>query len=215
MNRSNDVVARILLDINAVTIRPDKPFKYSSGLLSPVYSDMRLLISHPAERRKITELLSEKIESLGHVDIIAGTATGAIPHAAWIADMLEKPMVYIRGKAKGHGKQNQVEGLTREGQRAVVVEDLISTGMSSIDSVNALRELGVKSDFVVSIFNYTMSSATENFRSRKINLVSLTTFPDVVKMASNEGVMKKADENIVLDWLSDPSGWASRHNFHS
>ena len=209
-------IADILLDINAVAINVNQPFRYTSGLLSPVYSDMRLLISHVDERRKVIGLWAEALkEEAGDFDIIAGTATGAIPHAAWLADALDKPMVYIRGSAKGHGKQNQVEGVVDEGQTAIIIEDLISTGKSSIESVEAMRALGATVKHISSIFSYTLPQSTENAKQAQVTLNSLTTFPEVVAQAVGRNVLTSDQEKIVLDWLNDAAGWAGRHNLEA
>lgn len=210
MNTDKEV-AKILISIEAVAIKPKEPFRYTSGLLSPVYSDMRLLMSYPEERRRIIDLWINEIEKLGDFDVIAGTATGAIPHAAWISEKMNKPMVYIRGKAKEHGKQNQVEGLIKEGQRAVIVEDLISTGKSSLESVEALKNIGAEVNNVCGIFSYTLPQSEQNFKNANIKLTTLTTFPIIVEQALNDGLMKEEDKDLVLDWLNDSAGWAKRN----
>jgi orotate phosphoribosyltransferase len=212
MNDQSSKIAELLLSIDAVSINPDKPFTYTSGLKSPVYSDMRLLISHPEERREVIRIWCDAINSLAEVDVIAGTATAGIPHAAWIADTLDKPMVYVRSKAKEHGKQNQIEGRVQAGQKALVIEDLISTGKSSIEAVGALREKGVTVTHISSIFNYTLAQSKKNFEQANVVLLSLTTFPAVVEVAMREVAMDKNQSEIVLDWLEDAEGWAERHN---
>ena len=136
-------IAEILLNVGAVTLNVAEPFTYSSGMRSPIYCDNRLLISHPQERQEVIQAFLEVLEKEGvDADVIAGTATAGIPHAAWIAQALDKPMIYIRDKAKGHGKGNQIEGLVSEGASAVIIEDLISTGGSSIRAAIAAREAG-------------------------------------------------------------------------
>lgn len=212
MNSTAKEIAEILLSIKAVAISPTKPFRYTSGLLSPVYSDMRLLMSHPNKRRRVIELWVKEIEKLPGIDIIAGTATGAIPHAAWISDILDKPMVYIRGKAKEHGKQNQVEGVAEAGRKAVIIEDLISTGKSAIESVQALRDKNIDVSNVISIYSYMLPQAKQNLKKANVALTTLTTFPFVVEIATRQGLIKAEEKVLVLDWLSDSEGWADRNN---
>jgi orotate phosphoribosyltransferase len=212
MHNTEQEIAEILLFIKAVTINSEKPFKYTSGLLSPVYSDMRLLMSYPGERRRVVDLWLEELKKFSDFDVLAGTSTGGIAPAAWLSDRLGKPMVYIRGKAKGHGKQNQVEGVIEKGQKAIVIEDLISTGGSSIESVNALKHKGVEVVGISAIFNYTLPQSKENFTQNDIKINSLTTFPDVVEFAVSQGTLKKAEQTVALDWLEDSKGWAKRHN---
>ena len=152
MDDKSEVVAKLLLKLKAVTLNPNKPFRYASGIISPVYTDCRVLIGYPNERNQIRDLYIEAIENSGiEFDVIAGTATAGIPHAAWIADKLNLPMIYVRGKAKDHGKENLVEGIIKKGQKAIVIEDLVSTGESSINSVNAIRAVGAEVTNVFSI----------------------------------------------------------------
>jgi orotate phosphoribosyltransferase len=162
---------------------------------------MRLLVSYPAERRKVVDFWVDQIKQLGEFDVVAGTATAGIPHAAWISDQMDLPMVYIRGKAKEHGKKEQIEGLFKSGQKAVIVEDLISTGKSSLESHRAVVEKNGTADHVASIYNYTLPIAQENFEQAGVTLTSLT----------KRGDMKAEDQEVVLDWLQDAAGWGKRH----
>src|SRR5437868_5815162 len=134
MTSTAEEIADILLSIKAVTINTKKPYKYTSGLLSPVYSDMRLLMSYPNERRRVVDAWIDLIKQQGDFDLIAATATAGIPHGAWISDKMDLPMVYVRGQAKEHGKKNQIEGLVSSDQKVVIVEDLISTAKSSLET---------------------------------------------------------------------------------
>lgn len=208
-----ELTAKILLDIQAITIRPNHPFRYTSGLLSPVYSDLRLLISYPSQRKTVINLLASLVKNIGAPDVIAGTATAGIPHAAWLAEELDVPMVYVRGKPKEHGKQNQIEGLIKKGHKAIVVEDLISTAKSSIETVHALKREGAKANTIVSIFNYTLPQSKQNLKEAKIKLYELTTFPDVVYVAIKEKRMNLKDKETVLEWLKDSSGWGKKMGF--
>ena len=207
MNTS-ETVAKLLLELNAVSLNPKKPFKYASGILSPVYTDCRVLMAYPQKRRLIRDLYIDAIQKSGvKFDVIAGTATAGIPHAAWIADKLNLPMVYVRGKAKDHGKENLMEGIIKKGQKAIVIEDLISTGESAINSVNAVRTAGGVIDTVFAIITYGMLIADQNFKKNKLKLISLTTFVDVVDIAENLGQISDKEKEIILEWINNPSSW--------
>lgn len=213
MNNYSEKAAKILLSIHAVSLSPRKPFRYSSGILSPVYTDCRLLMSHPKERMIIRNLYARMIRSCGKFDVIAGTATAGIPHAAWIADKLKLPMVYVRGKAKDHGKGNQIEGKIKQKQNVAVIEDLISTGGSSAETVRAIRREGAKSSYIFSIITYGMNKSKENFKANGIRLISLTDFPTVVKVAEQIGYIKTKDKDIILQWAKDPGSWSKKNGF--
>ena len=213
MNNYSEKTAEILLNIHAVSFNPKKPFRYSSGILSPVYTDCRLLMSYPKERAAIRNLYAKMIKSAGKFDVIAGTATAGIPHAAWIADKLKLPMVYVRGKAKDHGKGNQIEGKVKRKQKVAVIEDLISTGGSSTETVRAIRKEGAKSSYIFSIITYGMNKSKENFKASGIKLFSLTDFPTVVKVAEQIGYIKTKDKDIILQWAQDPASWGKKMGF--
>lgn len=206
-------IADLLLSINAISLNVKEPFRYSSGILSPVYSDMRLLMGYPKERRQVIRAWIELIKSQGDFNLIAATATAGIPHGAWISDQMNLPMVYVRSEAKGHGKKNQIEGLVTKDQNVVIVEDLISTGKSSIETMNAIRSEGAKADHIVAIFSYTLPQSEKNLAEAKVKLNTLTTFPIVVEQAVKKGIMKSAEKDMVLDWLTDSVGWGARHHF--
>lgn len=211
MDNKSDTVAKLLLELKAVTLNPNKPFRYASGILSPVYTDCRVLIGYPKQRSQIRDLYIEAIKNSGvEFDVIAGTATAGIPHAAWIADKLELPMIYVRGKAKDHGKENLVEGPLKEGQKVIVIEDLVSTGESSINSVNAIRVIGGEVSHVFSIITYGIGKGSEAFKENNLELVSLTNFEEVVKEAKNMGYISEEEIEIVLDWIAGPKDWAKR-----
>lgn len=211
MSRSSDIASKILLKLKAVTLSPNKPFTYASGIISPVYTDCRVLIGYPEERKQIRDLYIEAIKNSGaEFDIVAGTATAGIPHAAWIAEELNLPMIYVRGKAKDHGKENLVEGPLEKGQKVIVIEDLVSTGESSINSVNAIRNLGGEVSHVFSIITYGIGKGEEAFKENDLQLISLTTFEQVVEEAKKMDYINGEETEIVLDWVQDPKGWAQR-----
>ncbi|MDD5416168.1 MAG: orotate phosphoribosyltransferase [Candidatus Daviesbacteria bacterium] len=214
MNQTSQTVAKILLELNAVTLNSKKPFRYVSGILSPVYTDCRVLMAYPDKRRLIRDLYIETIKkSSVSFDVVAGTATAGIPHAAWIADRLSLPMVYVRGKAKDHGKENMVEGIIKKGQKAIVIEDLISTGESAINSVNAVRAAGGKTSYVFAIITYGLKKAEQNFSQNGLKLITLTTFEEVVEQAQKMNYISKEEVQLILDWTKDPISWGKQMGF--
>lgn len=213
MNKTSEKVAKILLTIKAVSLSPKKPYRYSSGILSPVYTDCRLLMSYPKERRQIRDFYIEAARLVGPFNAIAGTATAGIPHASWIADKLHLPMVYVRVVAKDHGKRNQIEGSLSKKQNVAVIEDLITTGQSSAETVRAIRKAGGYSSYIFSIITYGMDKSKENFKKNRIKLISLTDFPTVVKVAEEIGYIKVKDKNVILQWAKDPASWGEKNGF--
>ncbi len=211
MNQIAENAAQILLKLNAVTLSPKKPYRYASGILSPVYTDCRVLMAYPDKRRLIRDYYIDAIEKSGvSFEVVAGTATAGIPHAAWIADKLNLPMVYVRGKAKDYGKENLMEGIIKKGQKVIVIEDLVSTGDSAINSVNAIRATGGDVCSVFSIITYGLKKAEQNFEENKLKLYSLTTFQDLVKKAQELNYINKEDIATILDWTADPINWGKR-----
>lgn len=207
-------VAQILVDSGCVIFRTRIPFKYTSGILSPIYTDNRRLISLPKEREVVADFIIEKIKQEGIPDMIAGTATAGIPHAAWIAAKLSLPMVYIRAESKKHGHKNQVEGIAKRGHKAVIIEDLISTGNSAIESVRALKKLGIKVDTVFAIFTYDLKQAKQNFQRDKVNLISLTNLKATVEAARKRDLLRKDDQiPIILNWAKDPKNWGKKMGY--
>jgi len=201
-------IAESLLEIKAVALRPNEPFTWASGILSPIYCDNRLTLSYPDIRKKIAAGLAEVIsEKFPGTELVAGTATAGIPHAAWVSDVLNIPMCYVRSKAKGHGKGNQIEGKAEKGQKVVVIEDLISTGGSVITAVQALREAGCEVLGVVSIFTYELESGREQLSNSDITSYSLTDFSTLVEVASEKGYIAQSDWNKLMEWRKDPSVW--------
>lgn len=204
-------VAQILLDIGSVLFSRNKPFKFDSGILSPVYVDNRLLISYPKQRNQVLKFFVEKIKNeIGMPDVIAGTATAGIPHAAWLAQELNLPLVYVRSKPKDHGRGNQVEGALKRGQKVIIIEDLISTGGSSINVAGALKKLGAKVVCVLAIYSHGLKESNANFKKAKIPLYFLTTTPTVAEVAKENGFLKDAQIDSILAWIKNPKGWKGK-----
>lgn len=206
-------VARILVDVGCVIFRPRQPFKFDSGILSPVYVDNRLLISSPTQRKKIIKYFIAAIKKIGKFDVIAGTAVAGIPHAAWIAQNLNLPMVYVRAQPKDHGRQNQVEGSIRRGQKVLVVEDMVSTASSSARVIEALRKLGAKVTDVVAIYTHNLKAAGTNFQKMNVKFHNLTDLENVIKVAVVGGFLKQDQVTVILDWARDPKGWGKKMGF--
>ncbi|EKN66372.1 orotate phosphoribosyltransferase [Neobacillus bataviensis LMG 21833] len=204
-------IAEKLLEINAVALRPQDPFTWTSGLRSPIYCDNRLTLSFPAVRREIAGGLQKLIlEKFSEVEVIAGTATAGIPHAAWVSELLDLPMCYVRSKAKGHGKGNQIEGKVLTGQKVVVVEDLISTGGSVITAVQALKEAGCEVLGVVSIFTYGLEKGRQLLKEEEIKSFSLTDFATLIEVAISKEYVSVEDQESLLSWSEDPSQWSKQ-----
>lgn len=202
------LIAEKLLEIEAVALKPNDPFTWASGLKSPIYCDNRLTLSYPEIRWEIAGGLKNLIEeNFPEVEVIAGTATAGIPHAAWVSELMNLPMCYVRSKAKGHGKGNQIEGKVSEGQKVVVVEDLISTGGSVITAVNALREAGCDVIGVVSIFTYELEKGREMLKEADITAYSLTDFSTLVTVANDKGYIRSEDMATLQEWKKDPAEW--------
>ncbi|WP_071395395.1 orotate phosphoribosyltransferase [Bacillus tuaregi] len=201
-------IAESLLEMKAVSLRPNEPFTWASGIISPIYCDNRLTLSYPEIRREIAAGLADIIkERFPSIELVAGTATAGIPHAAWVSEVLDLPMCYVRSKAKGHGKGNQIEGKAEEGQKVVVVEDLISTGGSVITAVEALREAGCDVLGVVSIFTYQLEKGFELLRDANITAYSLTDFSTLVEVASEKGYIEQKDWVKLMEWRKNPAEW--------
>lgn len=203
------LLARDLLRIGAVRFSPDEPFTWTSGLRSPIYCDNRLTIGYPDVRRRISQGFQRiiQMESVA-VDVIAGTATAGIPHAAWLADRLEKPLLYVRSKPKGHGTGSRIEGPVSRGKSAVLVEDLVSTGGSSVDAVEALREAGIRVELVVAIFSYGFPQSARAFADAGVRTVVLTNLEALLDRADEEGYLKEGDIEGIREWRSNPERWS-------
>ncbi|OAI89368.1 orotate phosphoribosyltransferase [Exiguobacterium sp. KKBO11] len=202
-------IASALLRIEAVTLSPNDPYTWASGLRSPIYCDNRLTLSYPEVRSLIADALAEKVKGLA-VDVIAGTATAGIPHAAFVAERLGLPMVYVRSGNKKHGKGNQIEGVIQPGQRVVVIEDLLSTGMSAIEAAEALQAKGANVIRIQAIFSYGMERLSNNLRDAKIEADSLLTFEALLETAQQQGDITIEEQKQLADWSKDPVAWSER-----
>ncbi|WP_281888068.1 orotate phosphoribosyltransferase [Paenibacillus sp. YYML68] len=199
-------IAADLLSIGAVSLRPQQPFTWTSGLKSPIYCDNRLTISHPDVRERIAEGFASLIrEFFPETEVIAGAATGGIPHAAWVAHKLNLPMVYVRDKAKGHGKENLIEGTIKPGQKTVVIEDLISTGGSSLKVAVAVNEAGAEALGVLGIFSYQFDKAKQAFEEGGVPFETLTNYTTLVQVALAQGSIQEQDVAALQAWRANPS----------
>lgn len=199
------VVEKNLLKIRAVFLRPDEPFTWASGIKSPIYCDNRLILSYPMVRQIVELEIAKKIKKeFPGVEILMGTATAGIAHAALAANILDLPMGYVRSSAKSHGRENKIEGYYKEGQKVVVVEDLISTGGSSIECVNALREAKLDVLGVVSIFTYNLEEGFKNFEAANCRYVSIANYDDLIKEAVEGKYIKESDLEKLKAWKVDP-----------
>jgi len=201
-------IASYLLQIEAVALSPKQPFTWTSGIKSPIYCDNRLTMSYPEVREYIAESFAAVIrETYPDAEVIAGTATAGIPHAAWVAQKLNLPMAYIRDKAKGHGKQNQIEGLIKPDQKVVVIEDLISTGGSSLKAALAVKEAGGQPLAVLAIFSYQLDKAVNAFAEAGIPLQSLSNYGALMEVALEQGKIESSDMESLKAWREDPSAF--------
>jgi orotate phosphoribosyltransferase len=201
-------LAAHLLEINAVVLRPNDPFTWTSGWNSPIYCDNRLTLRFPEIRNKIeNEFTAIVQDKFANVDVITGTATAGIPHAAWVAANLDKPMAYVRAKAKAHGMGNQIEGGVKKGESTVVIEDLISTGGSAFSVVEALKFVGANVEAVLSIFTYDFDKASKRFADADVTLYSLTDYKTLVNVAVEKGIIDGDDLDLLSSWRDHPDVW--------
>lgn len=200
-------IASKLLQINAIKLKPSTPFTWASGIISPIYCDNRISLSDIETRDLIKEGLAHLSENLGSFDIIAGVATAGIAHGALLADYMHKPFCYVRSKAKEHGRKNLIEGFIADGQKVLVVEDLISTGGSSIAAVEALQNAGHEVVGVISIFNYGFPQAIANFSSIGCKFASLSNYNVLLKVAKSENIISESDLTILSEWSKNPQEW--------
>ena len=203
-------IAKDLLEIEAVFLNPSDPFTWASGIKSPIYCDNRITMSYPKVRKEIAKGLASKIkEAFPEVQVIAGTATAGIPHAAWAAEILDLPMVYIRSKAKDHGKGNQIEGRIVEGQKMVVIEDLISTGGSVLEAAEAAKREGADILGVAAIFTYELPKGKANFEKAEIPLMTLTNYSVLIEAALEDRYIDEQELTLLKEWKKDPENWQS------
>ena len=201
-------IAQDLLDIKAVFLSPNDPFTWASGIKSPIYCDNRMTMSYPNVRKEIANGLAKKIKEVyPEVEVIAGTATAGIPHAAWVAEILDLPMVYIRSKAKDHGKGNQIEGRISEGQKMVVIEDLISTGGSVLEACEAAKREGADVIGVAAIFTYELPKGVANFEKANTKLVTLSNYTSLIDVALASKYIEETDVELLKAWKKDPENW--------
>jgi len=200
--------AELLLQINAIKLQPQNPFLWASGWNSPIYCDNRITLSYPQIRNFLREHLANQIEELyGKPDVIAGVATGAIGIGMLVADYLNLPFIYVRPEAKKHGRQNQIEGKLEENQSVVVVEDLISTGNSSLNAVAALREQNANVKGMLALFTYGFEQADANFKSAKVNLHTLSDYEHLLTQAEKSHYITPEQTQTLQDWRKDPASW--------
>ena len=206
MTQTEKLIAKDLLSIKAVFFRPDEPFTWASGIKSPVYCDNRLTLTAPKVRCDVENGLAELIkENYPEAEVLMGTSTAGIAHAAITAHLLDMPMGYVRSGAKDHGRQNQIEGKLEAGQKVVVVEDLISTGGSVIEVVDVLREAGAEVLGIVSIFTYGMKKGLDRLAAANVKNISLTNFDAIAEVAAEEGYIKTEDIERLIKFRNNPS----------
>ncbi len=201
-------VAKSLLQINAIILQPNNPFKWAAGWNSPIYCDNRKTLSYPEIRNYIRQGLVAVIKNhYKGANVIAGVATAGIPHGVLVAEELGLPFIYVRAKAKEHGKQNQIEGYFEKGQSVILVEDLISSGKSSLEAASALKEVGMKVKGMVSIFTYGFDTAAENFKNANCEYISLCDYNTLLPEAIKQKYIDKEDLAILKQWRENPSNW--------
>ncbi|WP_025676462.1 orotate phosphoribosyltransferase [Paenibacillus polymyxa] len=208
LNNIPEQIASHLLRIQAVALRPQQPFTWTSGIKSPIYCDNRLTMSYPEVRELIADSFAALIrEQYPETEVIAGTATAGIPHAAWVAQKLNLPMAYVRDKAKGHGKENQIEGRISAGQKVMVIEDLISTGGSSIKAAQAVEQAGAQPLAVLAIFSYQLEKATQAFEEAGVKLQTLSNYTALMEVALREGTIQEEEMELLRSWRQDPASF--------
>ena len=206
-------VAKDLLSIKAVTLSPEEPFTWASGIKSPIYCDNRLTISYPEVRKRIAKGIADIIrEKYPETEVIAGTATAGIPHAALVAEKLHLPMIYVRPKPKDHGKGRQIEGRFSENDQIVLIDDLITTGGSVLNAVKATEKDGGKVAGIASIFTYYLPDAKENFKEANVKYTPLLSYPKLLKKENESGHITSDQYDILKTWHEDPWAWGKKFN---
>lgn len=197
-----------LLQINAIKLEPKNPFTWASGWKSPIYCDNRLALSFPKVRDYLTGAIAQQVTTLYGSDVtIAGVATGAIGIGALVAQKLNLPFVYVRPEPKKHGRQNQIEGVVQEGQAVVVIEDLISTGMSSLNAVTAIEAAGIEVLGMIALFSYGFSVAENNFKEAAVQLYTLSDYNHLIEHATATATIEKEQQETLVNWRKDPASW--------
>lgn len=200
--------AEVLLQINAIKLQPNNPFTWASGWKSPIYCDNRIILSYPSIRNYIKEAMAKQIEKqFGKPDVIAGVATGAIGIGMLVAEYLGLPFIYVRPEAKSHGRKNQIEGHLESGQNVVVVEDLISTGQSSLNAVKAIKENKGNVKGMIAIFSYDFQIAQDNFKNANIDLLTLSDYKSLLEQALHTNYISNKEQDILASWNANPSKW--------
>lgn len=201
--------SEVLLQINAIKLKPQEPFTWASGWKSPIYCDNRVILSHPSVRTYIAEQLAKQVEEIyGKPDVIAGVATGAIGIGALVAHWLGLPFIYVRPEAKKHGRKNQIEGHITTNQTVIVIEDLISTGKSSLNAVKALKdEAGANVKGMLAIFNYGFAVAEQNFKNENVLLYTLCNYNTLIELAYENNHLFKQEYEMLQDWRTNPAEW--------
>lgn len=201
-------IATQLLKIGAVTLQPEAPFTWASGIKSPIYTDNRLIMSYPAVRQQVSQALADHIlKYFPSVQVIAGTATAGIPHAAWVAAALGLPMIYVRSQAKDHGKKEQIEGRLTAGAEVVVLDDLISTGNSVLKAVRAVQQKQANVLGVMSIFTYELDASSKQFHAAQIPFHALTNYTSLIDAAITLGDIDQGQRQQLQQWRADPEHW--------
>jgi orotate phosphoribosyltransferase len=207
-------IARALVEIDAVGFVPDKPIRFKSGILSPIYIDNRTLPYYPDAWQTVITGFRSIVEGENFAyDVLAGVAVGGVPHSSALAYVMHRPSVFIRKEAKGHGTQKLVEGGDVNGKRVLLVEDLVTTGGSSLTGVNALREAGAVVDDMLAIVSYGFMEAVKAFQTANVRLHTLTDFQTIVREAEQVGKLRSEAVSLIIDWFDDPHGWEKRHEY--
>lgn len=202
------ITASVLLQINAIKLKPENPFTWASGWQSPIYCDNRILLSYPEHRKFVAEALAHQTEALyGTPDLIVGVATGAIGVGLLTAEILGVPFAYVRPKPKEHGRQNQIEGRAEAGQRTVVIEDLISTGMSSLRAIDALRAADLDVRGMLGIFTYGFDKSVQAFKDANLQVHTLSNYDHLIALAESRGYIKSEQLRTLRDWRTSPQTW--------
>src|SRR5690606_6665992 len=200
--------AEILLQIHAIKLNPSQPFTWASGWKSPIYCDNRVILSFPPVRNYVRETMAKQIEKqFGKPDLIAGVATGAIGIGVLVAEYMGLPFIYVRPEAKSHGRKNQIEGVATHGQNVVVIEDLISTGKSSLNAVKALREAGLNIKGMLAIFTYGFETSVQSFEQQQVTLYTLSNYESLLEQAQETGYINEKEMQTLTAWNKAPEVW--------
>ncbi len=206
MSIASDIASK-LLQINAIKLSPQNPFTWASGIKSPIYCDNRMILSYPEIRSRVIEAFVEKARDFGEADVVVGVATAGIPHGALVADKMEKPFIYVRSKAKAHGRQNQIEGKVNPGDKAIVIEDLISTGGSVLKAVEALREQNIEVIGVLAIFTYGFEKAVSAFEAANCPFTTLSNYETMLEEAAKQNYIRPEEIEVLQRWRQAPEKW--------